>query len=62
MKWHARADGASVLLLCNSFLQAATGRGGGVGKPSEMNKAVPGMLIQLLLLVMQLRCFYPALC
>lgn len=42
MKWHARADGASVLLLCNSFLQAATGRGGGVGKPSEMNKAVPG--------------------
>lgn len=40
MKWHARADGASVLLLCNSFLQAATGRGGGVGKPSEMNKAV----------------------
>lgn len=37
MKWHARADGASVLLLllCNSFLQAATGRVGVEGLASH---------------------------
>jgi len=42
MKWHARADGASLLLSYNSFLQAATGWDYGSDKLLEMNKAVPG--------------------